>query len=130
MQMITTSIGDGLVDLQLSAACPQDVHKRPTVTNAAKRVTVQLRGGPTRSAQVGKPLIAVVEEPHGRSAYAALANRTDQDAFRVSRGGGGSRSLTEVAYLSTYSCPDSSIKEYMISSTMDRSTNRSPARPA
>ena len=34
------------------------------------------------------------------------------------------------AYTSTYSWPDSSISAYMISSVMDRSTNRSPASPS
>lgn len=56
--------------------------------------------------------------------------RTDQDAFLRADHGGGWRSLTDDAYMSTYSWPESSIKEYMISSTIDRSTNRSPARPA
>ena len=32
--------------------------------------------------------------------------------------------------MSTYSWPDSSISAYMISSVIDRSTNRSPARPS
>jgi hypothetical protein len=83
---------------------------------------------PTRILTTGMFRSRLMRSPMANSMRMS-SMRTGQDVLRAS-GGGSSRSLTEAAYVSTYSWPESSIKAYMISSTMERSTSRSPARPA
>jgi hypothetical protein len=59
------STRDGLVDLWLSANCPQDVRRRPTAANAAKRYMSSSERMQRPSAQVGD---ACVQNPAYRPA--------------------------------------------------------------
>src|SRR5882757_3222177 len=91
--------------------------------------------------------LAVVEVPHAWTLSVAadqpalvsgtrpVSTSAARRGITLSTASGGrfalSRSsLTFAAYTSTYSWPESSIRAYMISSVIDRSTNRSPASPS
>jgi hypothetical protein len=64
----TTSTGDDIDDLRLSADCPQDVRRRPTATNAAKRCTSK-----SDRPQGPSPL---VRDPHGQNLTGQLVRPT------------------------------------------------------